>query len=153
MQATDVLKDQTVSNGTSLNNSARRRIFNEILHNPGIHLRELQRRADISCNTIIWHIRVLEDCKMIKSKKEGYYKYYYPVNELKKDDPREFISNPTRQKILVHVREIQGSVQKEISEATGVHKSTALHHLRKLKDAGLVHGIKDGKHIRYFAFS
>jgi predicted transcriptional regulator len=133
-----------------LNNNIRIKIFSEIFHNPGIHMRELQRRLDVSFGTIIWHVQVLERSKMIKSAKGDYTKSYYTRDHFDTISSNGYISNSTRDRIFNYVKEIQGATQKEIGDKIGVHPSTARYHLRKLVKESLLLEIKEGKLLRYF---
>ncbi len=56
-------------------------IFLFIERNPGTHLRELQRRLDLtSMGNLEYHVQMLEKLKLIVEKHEGGYKRYYPLH-------------------------------------------------------------------------
>ncbi len=139
------------SNNLIFNNETRVKTFVEILVNPGIHTRELQRRLGVSLATVNWHIQVLEGHKLIESVKRGYYTSFYPVGKFLKRSREVFIPCDARKKILDYIRAEQGASQKETSDFVGVHQSTARYHLRKLIDSNIILEVKDGKSLRYFA--
>lgn len=56
-------------------------LYQFIGKNPGLHLRELQRRLEVSSmGNLEYHIQMLEKLKLIVEKTEGGYKRYYPVH-------------------------------------------------------------------------
>ena len=58
-----------------LNN--RKKIYNFILENPGFHLREIQRKLDISYSTLRYHLNYLKKRDLLITKKEkGYIRYF-----------------------------------------------------------------------------
>jgi predicted transcriptional regulator len=135
-----------------LRNEIRRKTFHEILQNPGIHTRELQRRIGVSLRTISWHVRVLEGHRIIKSVKGDYYQSFYPSTDFEENSQAKFISNGTRRNILECIGAIAGITQNEISKKIGMNQSTVLHHIKKLIREGLVWEVKDGRYSRYFIF-
>jgi DNA-binding MarR family transcriptional regulator len=87
---------------------------------------------------------------MIRSKRDRYYKFYFPMENFLTDCKR-FIPGPTKQRVLEVIRSSPGITQREIAKKIGTTPSTALHHLKYLIDMGVIIGVKDGKHIRYFS--
>jgi parallel beta-helix repeat protein len=138
-------------NNPVLENEVRLNIFTEIIQNPGIHIREIQRRGDVSSGTVSWHLRILEGSELIKSEKEGYYRLYYPAKGIVEGENELFIPNPTRRKVMEAVIKRPGISQTQISEEIGVHLSTAFHHIRQLLESDLIAEVKDGNTRKYFS--
>ena len=56
-------------------------LFHFIEKNPGLHLRELQRRLSVSSmGNFEYHIQILHKLKLVMERTEGGYKRYYPVH-------------------------------------------------------------------------
>lgn len=80
----------------------RRRIYNFILKNPGLHQREISRQMNIPFSTLRYHLKYLEKQNLLSLKNfEGNYKYFvnYKINQkekellniLRKEIPRRII--------------------------------------------------------------
>ena len=64
----------------------RRRIYNFILKNPGLHLREISRRSNIPKTTLIYHLNFLEKQGLIKTEANSRFTRYYTTNKVGKKD-------------------------------------------------------------------
>ena len=80
----------------------RREIYNFILENPGLHLREISRRTNISVGGLRHHLNFLKKIGLIDSKPDHRYTRYYVnqtvgakdkeiINLLRQDIPRRII--------------------------------------------------------------
>jgi len=86
-----------ISNENILKLETRRKIYNTILKYPGLHLRELSRRMNISFGTLRHHIAYLEKNNLIITKADHRYTGYYVSREVSQEDKELF--NILRQKI------------------------------------------------------
>ena len=75
----------------------RRNIYDIIVKNPGLHLRELSRRIDISYGNFIHHLNFLLKQEYVITKSDSRYKRYYVSNKIGKQE-KEFL-NIVRQDI------------------------------------------------------
>jgi len=71
-----------------LKNEKRHNIYNFILRNPGLHLRELSRNLKIPIATLNYHLRYLEKQGLIEKKSTGRFSRYYTVNQISKIDKK-----------------------------------------------------------------
>jgi predicted transcriptional regulator len=134
-----------------LENEFRIKIFKEVIQNPGIHFREIQRRVEASSGTTNWHIKILESANLIKPEKTGYYKAYYPAKGVVEEAFEDYIHNPTRRGIMELVISMPGMTQTEIAERIDIHPSTVLHHIKQLVESGVIAEVRDGKMKKYFS--
>jgi len=75
-----------ISRDNILKLETRRDIYEYILKNPGLHLRELSRRKNISIGSIGYHLNFLTKIGLIISRKEhGFVRYYVKTTVGKKD--------------------------------------------------------------------
>ncbi|MBS3816301.1 MAG: winged helix-turn-helix transcriptional regulator [Candidatus Thermoplasmatota archaeon] len=119
---------------------ARKKTYEAIDENPGVHLRELDRKLDIPLGTLRYHLRVLEKKDMIVSKKESKYKRYYARGEVQKED-KELLSTLRKElprTIILFLLEYPGSTHKEICSALAVSGSTLSYHLKKLREREVI---------------
>jgi len=80
----------------------RREIYNLILNNPGLHLREIKRRTNVPLGSIQYHLSYLERYELIVSKTFGRFTRYYAkqivgnkdkeiLNLIRQETPRRII--------------------------------------------------------------
>ena len=141
------------SNDAVLDNDIRIKAYNEILQNPGIHIKELKRRMGIHTWTLILQLTSLERHKMIRVTKNKCYSSYFPLTEYQVKPTKDTITNHNMRKIFEFVKSAQGATRKEISERIGSNQVTVHCQLKKLLEANLVLKIKDGKKARFFVLT
>ena len=69
----------------------RREIYNFILENPGLHLREISRRINISFGGLRHHLDILKKQELIITKDDLKYTRYYATQKVGKND-REILN-------------------------------------------------------------
>lgn len=80
-----------------LNLKARREIYDFILKNPGLHIREISRQMNIPKTTLTYHLKYLIKEEIVKERFEGGLKRIYIKEELGSRDKE--IINLLRQDI------------------------------------------------------
>ena len=118
----------------TLNLESRKQTFDAIVDNPGIHLRELERKVDIPLGTIRYHIRVLEKRQLIIIRTEGKYKRYYAKGEIDRSDKDRLavLRKELPRTIILFLMEFPGSTHSDLTEAIAVAPSTMSYHLKRL---------------------
>ena len=124
---------------------ARRRIFDMIRQQPGLHVRELSRRLDLLPSLVDYHLKALKKNDLVYfNMEEGYKRYYisenYRSNSYKKLSSRQReILNILRQevplRIVMIILDNPNSTHSEILSAVDVSASTLSYHLKKLVKA------------------
>ena len=119
---------------------SRRRIYNFILKNPGIHLREISRQNNIPKTTLLHHLRYLEKQNLISVKSENRFKRYFAVNKLGKKEKEllDLLRQEVPHNILLYMTSFTICSEQELSQALGKHPATINFHLKKLKKAGII---------------
>ena len=138
----------------------RRRIFELVQANPGLHLRELARRTDLQLSLVEYHIHYLSDNEMVYAIREGRYSRFYVDDgfiddvggsQLTGDQKR--ILHLLRQElplaIVVILLDASKATHKELADALEVAGSTLSYPLGKLVDAGVVVKVKAGEQKGY----
>lgn len=113
---------------------------------PGLHLRELARRADLDVRVATYHLDRLEKAGWVTILHVGKFKRYFPrrgphAGEVVDRQDKHMLSllrNPWRLTLVAFLVTSGPSRLKTISEAVGLSPSKASFHLRKLEGAGLV---------------
>lgn len=131
----------------SLELEPRKKIYRVIEDNPGLHLREIDRKLDIPLGTIRYHVRVLEKNDMIVSRKEDKYKRFYATGEVDHADKKklEVLRKELPRTIILFLLEYPDSKHGEISESLAVADSTLSYYLKKLRKKDMIER-RDGKY-------
>ena len=118
-----------------LENSRRMRIYRLIRRNPGLHLRELQRRLDIPLSSLEHHVDYMIRKNILYREKDGRYTRYFS-RQLTYDE-RKLISALRHEKlreIVLLVLEEEKVKFQVLMEYLGLPSSTLSHYLKYLVD-------------------
>lgn len=139
---------------------SRRRIYDFLTANPGVHLRRIGQVLGMSTGMLSYHLGYLERNGLLKSDEDGHRKRYFIARGLaeaqrrilailRQDVPRQIVLE-----LLMHGERTFGELQLSV----GVSKSTLSYHLQKLMGRELllrakreresVFSIKDMEEVR-----
>jgi predicted transcriptional regulator len=144
---------------------SRRKIYNFILNNPGLHFREISRKLKIPISTLNYHLKHLNKKDFIQEIYENGYTRFY-VKDLKKEDIK--LINIIRQDIprniiLLMIMWEGGFSQVELinyvnfckkhkwkyGACLSKHHTTISYHFLKLESLGLIEPYKDNNQVKY----
>lgn len=119
---------------------SRRKIYEYLLVNPGVHLRRIGQALGMSTGMLSYHLSYLEREGVLKSEAEGHRKRYFIARAfveaqrhilgvLRQDVPRRIVVD-----ILVH----GDRTFSELRETAGVSKSTLSYHLQRMVERDLL---------------
>src|SRR5437870_6659048 len=120
--------------------ASRRRIYDFLLANPGVHLRRIGHTLGMSTGVLSYRLGYLERNGGLKWEEEGHRKRYFIARAfveaqrrilavLRQDGPR---------KSLVELLTYEGRTFAELQASVGVSKSTLSYHLQKLMQRDLL---------------
>lgn len=122
-----------------LENEHRRIIYNFVKENPGLHMRELQRRLDIPLSTLEYHLDYLERKDILSQEDDRRYCRYFAEDHT--DDEKTLLS-ALRQKRLREIILLVLSEEllcfKELSNEIMIADSTLSHYLSLLCEKGIL---------------
>jgi predicted transcriptional regulator len=130
----------------------RKKIYEYILEHPGSHFREISRNMEVAIGDLQYHLDHLETERYITSKRQGFYKRFYPTR-LYSERQKEILSalqRETPRKILLILTQRPGATQVEITRLVKISAPTASWHMKKMIDDGLVYSEKEGRSTRYY---
>ncbi len=129
----------------------RQQIYEFIQHYPGLHFREIQRRLGIAVGTLQYHVRHLEEEKLIIGRKDGEYTRYYTVGVVTERDRflLQFLRQRPMRHALLFLLEKKKVNHKQISLKIGLSPATTSWYLAKLVDANLLGKKRDGREVFY----
>lgn len=122
----------------------RRRILSLVNQYPGLHLRELQRRALTSAMLVEYHLNVLERWGLVTSHEEGGYRRFFPARDAKLPLGKTekvwlgLLRQPVPLGIALYLIETPLAPHKELADVVPVTKSTLTYHLKNMEAAGLI---------------
>lgn len=133
-----------------LENENRRKIYDVIVENPGIHLREMQRVIVTPLTTLEYHLSYLVRRKIIYSENDLHFKRYY-AKLLEKEDKKVIVA--LRQKRLREIVLLVLSKEKVkyqfLCEYLNLPNSTLSFYLKYLVDNGILAKEKVGYETLY----
>lgn len=131
-------------------NDTRRTIYEYILDNPGVHLRQILRDLKLSVSTATWHLRVLERAGLINKKKVGNRIIYYPSGMDKRDVLVVAVMNDRKVvDILNYLAKVGKAHLRKIARDLNMNIETVRQKLMRLESMGLILSEEEGNRIVY----
>jgi DNA-binding MarR family transcriptional regulator len=118
-----------------LKNAVRKRIFEHVKENPGIHYRAILNVLDLPMGVLSYHLNRLEKAQYIKSRQDGMFRRFYIRGP--KTEMRFFLSD-IQESILGVIKENHGISQSKIAEKINVSRKVVNYHINILDQAGLI---------------
>lgn len=117
----------------------RDRIYSNIVQNPGLHFREIQRRTTIATGALQYHLDYLKKKGFVREEKQGKFSHFYA---LQNQDVDSSLMNLLRQesvrKIVVFLMQKRRATLPTISKNVLLSLSTTSFHMQKLVNSGVV---------------
>ena len=130
----------------------RRRIYQYIKTNPGVHFRRMQRDLDLAVGQLDFHLNALMKKEAITKQVEGGNARYY-VRDKFTPQERKAMSSLRREiprGIVLFLLERPGSSPTDIRKRFTFTGATMSYHLRKLEKAGILRAETHGRVRNYF---
>ncbi len=134
-------------------NPSRKKLYDLIVKNPGLHFREIQRRTKFATGMLQYHLDFLQKKHLIRQdKKDGYVRYYSIRKGLSDKDKaimnllRSQISRHIVLSLLKHIRPVSISF---LEKETKLNKQKLLFYLAKIENAGFLEKKKSKKEFLY----
>ncbi|MDO8538695.1 MAG: winged helix-turn-helix transcriptional regulator [archaeon] len=127
---------------------ARGKIYKVIEESPGLHFREIQRRAEIAVGSLQYHLEYLQKKHLVRIEKQGKFVRYYSVRgrQLGEDEKTmSLLRQNTIRRIVLHLLQHKQANNLSISNAVNLSASTVSWHLEKMLEEGLIEREKHGR--------
>jgi DNA-binding transcriptional ArsR family regulator len=130
----------------------RRNIYKLICESPGAYFFELASELSAPHGTLSWHLKMLGKAGLIQSMKFGGKRIYYPkvLRSAQVESAYVALKSKTARKIFAYILNNEGAHQLEIAESLRVHHDTTRWHASKLRKAGLIDIMREGRRVRYY---
>ena len=118
----------------------RRNIYNIILKNPGLHMRELSRKLDMPITTLSYHLNNFEQRGLITAKSRSGYKRLYVSFKIGKKEKEilDIFRQEVPRNILLYMMFGYACSKMELSKELEKHHTTIDFHLKKLIDLDII---------------
>jgi DNA-binding MarR family transcriptional regulator len=125
-----------------LQHQRREMIFNHVKESPGDHFRGIQKALGLEVGVLAHHINKLEREEFIKSRQDGKYRRFYPM------DARidiKLILSEIQERILGWIKKNPGSSGVTIANNLGVDRKLVNYHVNVLEKGGFIYTEPKGK--------
>ncbi|MHA1379220.1 MAG: winged helix-turn-helix transcriptional regulator [Candidatus Helarchaeota archaeon] len=137
-----------------LEQNTRSRIYNLIMQDEGIHLREVCRKLNKKMGVIQYHINVLERAGLISSIKDGRYRRFFVNDNHNSNGKRNLIISALKReptyKILKIILENKKVYHNKLANLLNISSQAITWHIKRLKVYELIDFEKVGKQKIYF---
>ncbi len=132
--------------------TTRRKIYEEILLNPGLHFRELQARLNMPTGVLEYNLGVLERDGIIVSKMDGRYRRLFPNTAMTRDERRimSLLRSKIGRRIVIFLIENGKTKHGDLAKNLNISPSTLSYHLSKLVKGGIIEREISGRESFYF---
>jgi DNA-binding MarR family transcriptional regulator len=130
--------------------SLRDRVLHDIQEHPGSSAREIQRRLSTAWGETTYHLERLSKAGLLRRERGGWRDYYFSL-ELTWLDRRiiQSLRSPAERQLLLAALDRPSSSFAELVDETGLGRSTASFHLRRLVELGRLTVSDPGVNKRY----
>ncbi len=118
----------------------RRRIYQYIFENPGVHYREISRNLGMPFGSLDYHLSYLSKHGMITVLKDGGFTRYYAKKEVdaRKKSLLSVLRHELPRAIVLFLMKKGAARHKEITEAFNVSGATISYHLGRMVEKGIL---------------
>jgi|SRR3989344_4810223 len=127
---------------------AREKIYKIIEESPGLHFREIQRRAEIAVGSLQYHLDYLQKKHLVRTEKQGKFVRYYSIRGKQLGEDEKIMSllrQNTIRRIVLFLLEKKQANNLSISNAVNLSASTVSWHLDKMLEEGLIEKERHGR--------
>lgn len=133
--------------GDGLELESRRRIYEFLLANPGVHLRRIGQHLGMSTGMLSYHLGILERHGLLKSEELGHRKRYFIARAFAEAQRRILgvLREDVPRRIVLEILQHDQRTFAELQASVGVSKSTLSYHLQKLLARDILLRTKRGR--------
>lgn len=128
----------------------RKRIFETIRQNPGVHFRDLQRRTSMPIGVLSYHLEYLVERGLLTADKQESYTRYFPGGQLGRDKQRMLaaLRQEIPRGIILFLLMNPGATHGQVLGSFTISGGTLSYHIKKLVSGGLIRIEKAGRESR-----
>lgn len=120
-----------------LDNYTRGQVHGYILANPGDHYSSIRDALGLNNGTLAYHLKRLEDERLVKSAADGSFRRYYPAMMKVPEPPQDGLTEVQRS-IVSRILLAPGLSQSELGRFMGLSRATINYHMERLVSRGVL---------------
>ena len=130
----------------------RKRVYDLVVNNPGVHLREIERLSDFPLGVVRYHLDRLQLEGLIFAKEDRYFKRFFPKGRIPNVPTETFavLRQDSLRKVVLYLLNNPGSTHQSIKNALGLPPSTLSTYLSILLGKDVLRRERRGKENLYF---
>jgi predicted transcriptional regulator len=130
----------------------RKRVFDLVVQNPGVHLREIERLTNLPLGVVRYHLDRLQREGLIEPQEDRYFKRFFPKNRIPNVPTETFnvLRQESLRRLVLHLLNSPGSTHQSLKIALQIPGSTLSTYLSILLKKNVVRREKKGKENLYF---
>jgi DNA-binding transcriptional ArsR family regulator len=128
----------------------RKRIYEAVRQNPGVHFRELQRLTGMPIGVLSYHLDYLANRGLLTVDKRESFTRYFPGGQLGRDEQQMLgaLRQEIPRGIILFLLMNPGATHGEVLESFTISGGTLSYHIKKLVSRGLIKVDKTGRESR-----
>ena len=130
----------------------RKRVYDLVVQNPGVHLREIERRSNLPLGVVRYHLDRLQREELIYAQEDRYFKRFYPKDKIPsvQKETFEVLRQASLRRIVLHLLNSPGSTHQNLMNTLQLPASTLSTYLSILLKKNVVRRERKGKENQYF---
>ena len=130
----------------------RKRVFDLVVQNPGVHLREIERLTNLPLGVVRYHLDRLQREGLIEPKEDRYFKRFFPKDRIPNVPTETFsvLRQESLRRLVLLLLNNPGTTHQSLKNMLGVPASTLSTYLSILLKKNVVRREKRGKENLYF---
>jgi len=145
---------KSISSSNVLENIYRKRLYDFIKSRPGCYFSEIIKATGLNRGTLEYHLRIMETKKVIVSHRTNRRRHYFPNLFAYRKEEQTVITalkNDVYRRIILEIlnSNSQSITHKTLVERIGLSGSTITHHIKHLKEQGIVKVDTNSRHTTY----
>jgi len=133
----------------------RRRIYQFIRANPGIHFRFIQRELDLSIGQLDFHLNeMIKKDLLVKQSSQGKTQFFIR-DSFKKEERKtmSYLRKDVTRSIILYIKENPGSTPKDLLSNFNFTGPNLSYHLSRMVKDGIIRFNQEGRERRYFVIN
>jgi DNA-binding transcriptional ArsR family regulator len=128
----------------------RKRIYEAVRQNPGVHFRDLQRRTNMTVGVLSYHLDFLVDRGLLTVDKQESFTRYFPGGQIGRDKQKMLaaLRQEIPRGIILFLLMNPGATHSKVLESFTISGGTLSYHIKKLASRGLIQVEKVGRESR-----
>ncbi len=130
----------------------RKRVYDLVVQNPGVHLREIERQTNLPLGVVRYHLDRLQREGLIEPKEDRYFKRFFPRNRIPNVPTETFsvLRQESLRRLVLLLLNDPGATHQNLKNLLGVPASTLSMYLSILLKMNVVRREKRGRENLYF---